>query len=44
MMTAHLNHLAFAHMHAIPVNSDLDVVLLIGILIVLAVVRAFFDR
>ena len=46
MIGAHLNNLAFAHMHAaaIPVNLDLDVALLIGVLIVLAVVHAFFGR
>ena len=46
MIAAHLNNLAFAHMHAaaIPVALDLDVALLIGALIVLAVLHALFSR
>lgn len=46
MMTGHLNNLAFAHTHAavIPIGLGLDVALLIGILIVLVVLNAFFSR
>ena len=46
MIAAHLNNLAFARMHAaaIPVGLDSDVVPLMGVLIVLAVLYAFFGR
>ena len=46
MITAHLNNFDFIHTHAavIPIDLGLDVALLIGILIVLVVLNAFFSR
>ena len=45
MIASHMDHLAFIHLHAaaIPVGLDLDIVVLLGACIALAVIAALFD-
>ena len=46
MIASHMNHLAFIHMHAtaIPVGLNLDIIMLLGACILLALIAALFDR